>query len=353
MGLHRHRSLSGARGSESPHAAPEGRHCAGLRGARAVAPPPLVRHRRPGSRRDPGRRRRPLSATFESTERSPRPRTTSPGRRTTAPSARRRTPTARRSPAADDPAKAASAAGTRSDVELVSGAPCPRQRRRRRRHHADALLPGSLALAGNRRSFRAGSPEGDLPGGVRPNRSARKPHGRALRQNLVGRGILGPPARAGHSTLLPLQRQGDTLVCLSGSLRPLDVFRLLSEQVRPNRRNLDRRTFAILSRRHQSAGQPRWDSILRDLGAGISISPPICSNSVLRRCGLSRGSPALRGTTPPEAFKIGPTPREFWRCSTGANLADLVGSIRRSEERLTFLRALYLLVETDLAELDS
>jgi len=55
----------------------------------------------------------------------------------------------------------------------------------------------------------------------------------------------------------------------------------------------------------------------------------------------------------PEAFRIGPTPREVLGLLDGERtLRAWKEQFTEPEELLTFLRSLYLLVETDLAQLD-
>ena len=54
-----------------------------------------------------------------------------------------------------------------------------------------------------------------------------------------------------------------------------------------------------------------------------------------------------------ESFRIGPTPREVLEMLDGERtLRDWINQYSDPDELLTFLRSLYLLVETDLAELD-
>jgi hypothetical protein len=60
-----------------------------------------------------------------------------------------------------------------------------------------------------------------------------------------------------------------------------------------------------------------------------------------------------RARLQPESFRIGPTPREVLEMLDGQRtLRDWIGQYSDSDELVTFLRSLYLLVETDLAELD-
>jgi serine/threonine-protein kinase len=149
---------------------------------------------------------------------------------------------------------------------------------------------------------------------------------------------------------------GDTLVAL-GMLRPLDVFRLLSEQVRD--RVIDvfawtEGTFAFyrgVSNRQESF--PLGLDTFEILGAGVVSLPADLLEKRFASLADFRPAATARRRFDPEAFKIGPTP--------GAVLAILDGekTLRRwltsfadPDERLTFLRTLYLLVETDLAQLD-
>ena len=149
---------------------------------------------------------------------------------------------------------------------------------------------------------------------------------------------------------------GDTLVAL-GLLRPLDVFRLLSEQVRDrvidvfawsdgtfayyrgitNRQEnfpLGLDTFEILG---ASVVNLDYDHLVQRFDALLDYRP------------IATG----RGRLEPEAFRIGPTPREVLNLLDGERtLRGWMTQFADREELLTFLRSLYLLVETDLAELD-
>jgi hypothetical protein len=60
-----------------------------------------------------------------------------------------------------------------------------------------------------------------------------------------------------------------------------------------------------------------------------------------------------RDRVQPEAFRIGPTPREVMEMLTGEHtLRAWLDQFGEPAEQLTFLRSLYLLVETDLAQFD-
>ena len=55
----------------------------------------------------------------------------------------------------------------------------------------------------------------------------------------------------------------------------------------------------------------------------------------------------------PDAFHLGPTPREVLALLEGdRTLGSWLAQFTAPEERMTFLRSLYLLVESDLAEME-
>jgi serine/threonine-protein kinase len=175
---------------------------------------------------------------------------------------------------------------------------------------------------------------------------------------LVGRGILGPPDLDLALSMLPHYngKLGDTLVAL-GMLRPLDVFRLLSEQVRD--RVIDvfawtEGTFAFyrgVSNRQESF--PLGLDTFEILGAGVISMPAALLEQRFEPQGDLRPVATGRGRVEPESFKIGPTPRAVLDMLDGQRTVRvLLEEFGDPEERLTFLRSLYLLVETDLAELD-
>jgi serine/threonine-protein kinase len=182
--------------------------------------------------------------------------------------------------------------------------------------------------------------------------------GERFGEYLVGRGILGPADLELALSMLPHYngKLGDTLVAL-GMLRPLDVFRLLSEQVRD--RVIDvfawtEGTFAFyrgVANRQESF--PLGLDTFEILGAGVVSMPAALLESRFEPLGDLRPLATGRGRVDPEAFKIGPTPSEVLEMLDGERtVRGFLDQFGDPEERLTFLRALYLLVETDLAELD-
>ena len=182
--------------------------------------------------------------------------------------------------------------------------------------------------------------------------------GERFGEYLVGRGVLGPADLELALSMLPHYngKLGDTFVAL-GMLRPLDVFRLLSEQVRD--RVIDvfgwtEGAFAFyrgVTNRQESF--PLGLDTFEILGAGVVSMPGALLERRFDPIGDLRPVSSGRGRVAPEAFKIGPTPREVLEMLDGERTVNAWrNQFADPDERLTFLRALYLLVETDLAELD-
>ncbi len=149
---------------------------------------------------------------------------------------------------------------------------------------------------------------------------------------------------------------GDTLVAL-GLLRPLDVFRLLSQQVRD--RVIDvfgwtEGTFAFFrGTTNPTEGFPLGLDTFEILGAGVVTLPGDMLEQRFSPLVDYRPVATNNRRVQPEAFRIGPTPREVLELLDGERtLRAWMDQFSEPEERLTFLRSLYLLVETDLAQLD-
>jgi eukaryotic-like serine/threonine-protein kinase len=182
--------------------------------------------------------------------------------------------------------------------------------------------------------------------------------GERFGEYLVGRGVLGPADLELALSMLPHYngKLGDTFVAL-GMLRPLDVFRLLSEQVRDRVIEVfawTEGTFAFyrgVTNRQESF--PLGLDTFEILGAGVVSMPAALLERRFEPVGELRPVGSGRGRVSPEAFKIGPTPREVLEMLDGERTVNAWrNQFGDPDERLTFLRALYLLVETDLAELD-
>ena len=196
-----------------------------------------------------------------------------------------------------------------------------------------------------------------LVGGAPESVSSSNPSER-FGEYLVGRKVLGPSDLDLALSMLPHYngKLGDTLVAL-GLLRPLDVFRLLSEQVRD--RVIDvfmwtEGTFAFYrGATNRQENFPLGLDTFEILGASVLNLPfELCERRFAEMLDY-RPTATRRGRVEPEAFHLGPTPREVLALLDGSRtLRDWMAQFGDREELLTFLRSLYLLVETDLAELD-
>ncbi len=183
--------------------------------------------------------------------------------------------------------------------------------------------------------------------------------GERFGEYLVGRGVLGPADLELALSMLPHYngKLGDTFVAL-GMLRPLDVFRLLSEQVRD--RVIDvfawtEGTFAFyrgVTNRQESF--PLGLDTFEILGAGVvSMPAALLERRFDPHRSISARSPAGADASHPRRSRSDRRRARCWRCSTASGpCAPGWNQFDDPDERLTFLRALYLLVETDLAELD-
>jgi eukaryotic-like serine/threonine-protein kinase len=175
---------------------------------------------------------------------------------------------------------------------------------------------------------------------------------------LVAKGVLGQGDLDLALSMLPHYdgKLGDTMVAL-GLLRPLDVFRLLSEQVRDRVIEVfcwTEGTFAFFrSTTNPKEGFPLGLDTFEILGAGVVHLPYDLLEQ--RFSSLLDYSPVAtrHERVQPEAFRIGPTPRDVLDLLDGQRiLRAWMDHFSDAEERLTFLRSLYLLVETDLAQFD-
>jgi serine/threonine-protein kinase len=175
---------------------------------------------------------------------------------------------------------------------------------------------------------------------------------------LVTRGVLRAADLDQALAALPRfsGKLGDTLVGL-GLLRPLDVFRLLSEQVKDRVIEVfswTRGRFAFYRGvRNEQGSFPLGLDTFEIMGAGVlTLSFEQLSRrfaAVLDRAPVR----AVRVRVEPEAFHLGPTPRDVWqRLEAGRTLRAWLGQRASSDEALTFLRTLALLVDAELARFE-
>jgi serine/threonine protein kinase len=182
--------------------------------------------------------------------------------------------------------------------------------------------------------------------------------GERFGEYLVGKQVLGANDLELALSMLPHYngKLGDTMVAL-GLLRPLDVFRLLSQQVRD--RVIDvfawtEGTFAFYRGvTNRQDNFPLGLDPFEILGAGVIHLPgPLLDQRFAPLLDL-RPVAARRERLAPEAFRIGPTPREVLSMLDGSRtLREWIEQYEDPTEVLTFQRTLYLLIETDLAQLD-
>jgi hypothetical protein len=242
--------------------------------------------------------------------------------------------------------------GSRNDASQSRSGRCPSS--------ISSTAPGVgpiLNVSGSKRR-RAAAAGRRSPSGAKRLSSSSADAGERFGEYLVGRDILTRHDLGLALRMLPHYngKLGDTLVAL-GMLRPLDVFRLLSEQVRDRVIDVFAWTEGTFSfyrgvvNRQESF--PLGLDTFEMLGAGVVSLPPGLLENRFATLGELRPTAAARRRFDPEAFKIGPTPGAVLDMLDGSRaLRGWLASFTDPDERVTFLRTLYLLVETDLAQLD-
>jgi serine/threonine protein kinase len=149
---------------------------------------------------------------------------------------------------------------------------------------------------------------------------------------------------------------GEALVGL-GFMRPLDVFRLLSQHVRERVMELFTWTQGAFNyyrgMRNPLEAFPLGLSSFEILGAGVvALSYDFLANHFEPLMDFHpRAMPNPRVS--PEAFRLGPTPREVLGILDGSlTLRAWTGRFGSPDELLTFYRTLYLLVESSMAQFE-
>jgi serine/threonine protein kinase len=181
--------------------------------------------------------------------------------------------------------------------------------------------------------------------------------GQRFGEYLAARGILRPQELKVAVAQLPNfgGKIVDAIIGL-GIMKPVDVFRLLSEQVR--QRVLETFSFSqgkaafYRNLRNPHESFPLGLDPFEILGAGVLILP---FEHLQRRFVVLRDLRPRAYDPPrlsPEAFRLGPTPRELWSMLDGTRtVREWLLHFQTADEQLTFLRTLYLLLETGLAGL--
>ncbi|HEX7598581.1 MAG TPA: protein kinase [Polyangia bacterium] len=149
---------------------------------------------------------------------------------------------------------------------------------------------------------------------------------------------------------------GEALVGL-GFMRPLDVFRLLSQQVRERVMELftwtDGQFSFFRGLQNPVAAFPLGLNTFEILGAGVlALSYEFLTGRFSAMAGF-RPKALPNPRINPEAFRLGPTPREVWNLLDGSHtLEEWTTRFASPDELLTFYRTLHLLVETSLAQFE-
>jgi eukaryotic-like serine/threonine-protein kinase len=149
-------------------------------------------------------------------------------------------------------------------------------------------------------------------------------------------------------------RLGDTLVGL-GLLKPLDVFRHLTRQVRE--KIVDACTWQkgiyrwYEGRKTSRESFPLGLDAFEVLGAGATALPAEMVETWAAPHGDRVPVAAKNGRVVPEAFRLGTYPRDVYNKLDGRSpLRTILGRFTNLSDRVAFLRTLYLLSWTELAQ---
>jgi hypothetical protein len=179
-----------------------------------------------------------------------------------------------------------------------------------------------------------------------------------LGEYLVAQGVITSGELSMALAMMPRfgGKLGDTLVGLS-LMRPLDVFRHLTRQVRE--KLVDVFTWARghwkywRGRTNQREAFPLGIDPFEIVGAGVVAIPEDLLNARYRPQGETTPCARPGLLVDPDAFRVGPMPRELLaRLDGGRTLGQWMRLYGSEQELTAFLRTLYLLLETDLASLE-
>jgi hypothetical protein len=175
---------------------------------------------------------------------------------------------------------------------------------------------------------------------------------------LVAKGALRPSDLERALSALPRYagRLGDTVVGL-GFLKPLEVFRLLSEQVRDRVVDVftwtESRFAFFRGVTDEREGFPLGLNAFEILGLGVLNIPEALFERTFAP--VLDAHPCASGRThiAPAAFGLGPAPGEVLRAfARRRTLRAWLPGFVDPVDHLTFMRSLYLLVENDLARFE-
>jgi serine/threonine-protein kinase len=175
---------------------------------------------------------------------------------------------------------------------------------------------------------------------------------------LVARGVISAGELSMALAILPRfqGKLGDTLVGLS-LLRPLEVFRHLTRQVRDKIIDVFQwpagRYRYYRGRMNKRESFPLGLDAFEILGAGVAGLPLDAVRARLDRHAQRRVRRVERARPTPEHFRVGAGPRELWQRLDGKRtVGEWMRRYEQPEQLLTLCRTLFLLIESDLAALD-
>jgi serine/threonine-protein kinase len=175
---------------------------------------------------------------------------------------------------------------------------------------------------------------------------------------LVARGVISAGELSMALAILPRfqGKLGDTLVGLS-LLRPLEVFRHLTRQVRDKIIDVfawqTGRYRYYRGRMNKRESFPLGLDAFEILGAGVAGLPLDTVRVRLEKHAQNRVRRVERARPTPEHFRVGAGPRELWQRLDGKRtVGEWMRRYEQPEQLLTLCRTLFLLIEADLAALD-
>jgi len=175
---------------------------------------------------------------------------------------------------------------------------------------------------------------------------------------LVQSGVISAGELSMALAILPrfAGKLGDTLVGLN-LLRPLEVFRHLTRQVREKLIDVftwDRGTYRFYrGKANEREAFPLGLDAYEIIGAAVAQLSLTAVRHRLDQIASTRPRRVERGLPAPESFRVGAGPRELWQRLDGKrSVGDWMKRYEQPEQLLTLCRTLYLLIETDLAVLD-
>jgi serine/threonine-protein kinase len=177
-------------------------------------------------------------------------------------------------------------------------------------------------------------------------------------EHLVAKGVISAGELSMALAILPRfqGKLGDTLVGLS-LLRPLEVFRHLTRQVREKIIDVfswgDGRHRFYSGRTNLREAFPLGLDAFEILGAGVAGLQLATLRVRLDRLGDKKVRRIERARPTPEHFRVGAGPRELWQRLDGRRtVAEWMRRYDQPDQLLTLCRTLYLLIESDLAAVD-